>query len=232
MINTVASIGALLAVAELSDTEACFAACSPVIGAAAEKSANPYCRALCDNASHAIIALLAWHAADPTRFPSVRSDLHVYWAERVGACACGSLVDLDHFLAVRSFSLADATHPPGGSSRRPPFHALISIMVLALAILSMLRLVLGNRWARQRYLRVGSIICCSLFSHQLRDSTRRGFWLWPLSISTTPTSRACYRLLLAATPLATRAILTKSAKLRKRADSENELQVTSGPTLC
>ena len=149
------------------------------------------CHALVDNGIHAIIALAMWTAAleiaaAQNDYSSGRSprrsllrrpcimvrDQH----EIIVSLMCGSLLDLDHFLAAGALSLRAAT----SLARRPPGHALIAVPVLAAA-----------GWAAAGP-RIALLVGGSLLSHQLRDALRRGLWLWPFPKSTPALSWSGY----------------------------------------
>jgi len=195
---------ALVLAAELVDTSACPAACRPVLGILVV-GADRYCRAVCDNASHASLAALMWHSVAPS-WPSIWgcSESRAFVRERMLAFACGSLLDLDHFLRAHSLSLADATYP---SPVRPPGHALVAVPVFAVAVACALQAAAGKERSKQRYWRAVILVMCALASHQLRDATRRGLWLWPLQLSTAPLGRNAYRAALVALALTARVAL-------------------------
>lgn len=101
----------------------------------------------------------------------------------------GSLLDLDHFISSQSFSLYKATHLDN-NMKRPFGHALIFIFIISFIFV----LVTRN-------IKIGIISFICLLSHQLRDSIRRGLWLWPLNTSTHPTPYFIYLFLLCILPL-------------------------------
>jgi hypothetical protein len=195
---------ALAVAAELADSRVCPDSCRPLLGVVVG-DAGPYCRALCDNGSHAVLAALVWHAAVPA-WPPVWacSESRVFIAVRAGALLCGSLLDVDHFLRARSLALADATSP---APDRPPGHALVAIPLVAVLVAGCITFVLGLELSQRRYWRTVALVTCALLSHQLRDGTRRGLWLWPVAMSTAPLARNTYRAALVALPLAARGTL-------------------------
>lgn len=100
------------------------------------------------------------------------------------AAVCGSLMDLDHFIASSSTSIHDATH----LSHRPFAHTVIFPFLLG-ALLA--RLFKSSR--------LGVICVSSMFAHQMRDSIRRGLWFWPIA-STPPIPYPVYLITLILLP--------------------------------
>ncbi|CAM9419998.1 unnamed protein product [Pylaiella littoralis] len=85
-------------------------------------------------------------------------------AEIVLAACVGSALDLDHFLAAGSLRLSRAT----GLAGRPWGHCVAALVVVALAMAAL-----------TRNARAGASVFTAGASHQLRDATRRGLWLYP-----------------------------------------------------
>jgi len=181
--------------------------CTALVSTISSENGERYCRALCDNASHASIALLVWWLRRALESESFVNTERSCFRESLGALASGSLLDLDHFLAARSFSLHAATHispSPIYSGLRPPGHALLAVPIIALgtaiaaSCVSIMRDRVAPLESQAAYtpptssrdirldrvaplsIRVFCLVSTCLLSHQLRDSTRRGFWLWPL----------------------------------------------------
>lgn len=120
-------------------------------------------RALCDSAGHGAIAAAGWLAVAlprPLLPPLWRPGVAV---ALVAATACA--LDADHFAAAWSVTLADATSLP----RRPPGHSLL----FALACVATAAYVCRHRAC-------AGMVAQAVLSHQLRDSIRRGLFLWPL----------------------------------------------------
>lgn len=105
------------------------------------------------------------------------------------ACA----LDADHFIAARSLSLRDAT----SLGTRPFGHAVLFV-VLASSILAA-----ANPPA-------AIMVAVAWGSHQLRDSTRRGLWLWPAG-STPPLPVWTYSLACTALSLSGALLLRRFA---------------------
>lgn len=96
--------------------------------------------------------------------------------------AASLLIDLDHFVAARSFSLTAAITLPEG---RPFSHSL------GFAIL--LGLVVGRLW-RSRVL--GSVIAAGISLHVLRDMATGAPWYWPLPLDWPQTAPYWLRTLI------------------------------------
>jgi len=105
---------------------------------------------------------------------------------------CG--LDLDHFVAARSTSIADASR----LNSRPWGHAVLFVVVSA----ALAAAVLPRRplWA---------LLAMAWSTHQARDALRRGFLLWPLGLSTPPISMSMYLGIVAAAPLLATAFLLR-----------------------
>ncbi|CAN0491457.1 unnamed protein product, partial [Scytosiphon promiscuus] len=104
----------------------------------------------------------------------------------VAACV-GSLLDLDHFLAAGSIRLSQAT----GLSNRPWCHSVVALFVAALVTSALTH----NKRAAAAVFSAGA-------SHQLRDATRRGLWLYPpRGPKTPPLGYPVYLLAQALLPL-------------------------------
>ncbi|RYH15213.1 hypothetical protein EON65_32135 [archaeon] len=80
-------------------------------------------------------------------------------------------LDVDHFIAAGSASLQDATNLP----HRPFGHALAFVPCVSLLY-----------YAVSRNSRTAKLLFVALLSHHLRDSMKRGLWLWPMDYSTPP----------------------------------------------
>jgi hypothetical protein len=196
-----------LSLAIVADTVWPTQICKVLVSTISSENGEKYCRAFCDNASHASIALLVWWLRRALESESCVNTERSCFRESLGALASGSLLDLDHFLAARSFSLHAATHispSPVYSGLRPPGHALLAVPIIALgtAITASCVSIMLDRVAPLEsqaahkpqtssrdirldrvapiLTRVFCLVGTCLVSHQLRDSTRRGFWLWPL----------------------------------------------------
>jgi len=150
-----------------------------------------------DNATHALIGAFIWICAcvinneedltlllvlAPSNFIQIPR-YNIFW-EGLLSALIGSLLDVDHFIAARSFSLFKATH----LSHRPFGHAVITSVLLSLVA------ALSTGRAR-----MGLLAGSACGSHLLRDGVRRGLWLWPLP-STPPLPYSLYLCILATWP--------------------------------
>uniref|UniRef100_A0A0A9Y8C5 Transmembrane protein 267 n=1 Tax=Lygus hesperus TaxID=30085 RepID=A0A0A9Y8C5_LYGHE len=148
-------------------------------------------KALADSSTHGLIGVFSW-AATLSYLRSKRFSLTGNRLLDIGLCGIiASVIDLDHFYAAKSFSLTAAT----SLDRRPPLHCTsLWLIVLSLALIS--SVVLKAEWLWT----LASMIGVAVFSHHIRDATRRGIWLWPVG-STPPIPYFGYILLLTILPL-------------------------------
>ncbi|HXF64616.1 MAG TPA: metal-dependent hydrolase [Caldilineaceae bacterium] len=100
------------------------------------------------------------------------------WLWVLAAAAATVLIDLDHFVAARTLSLAEALALPS----RPPTHSLLFALGCAVITAALTRNLLG-----------GGVVFGSLASHVLRDASHYGApLLWPLVKQTTLSLPAYY----------------------------------------
>lgn len=149
------------------------------------QSKLPWLRALADNATHGFVALLCWVMV------SGRPLRAVGFQESILCGLFGCVVDVDHFLAARSLKIEDATN----LGRRPFLHCSSAV----LASLSLVALM-GKLYSQALVYKVTLIAFVAVASHHLRDSIRRGLWLWPFG-STSPLKLYTYYMGLALTVL-------------------------------
>uniref|UniRef100_A0A023GD69 Transmembrane protein 267 n=1 Tax=Amblyomma triste TaxID=251400 RepID=A0A023GD69_AMBTT len=128
------------------------------------QSKLPWLRALADNATHGLVALLCWVlvSGGPLQAINIQDTL------LCGLFGCA--VDVDHFLAARSLKIEDATN----LETRPFLHCSSAV----LASLSLVALM-GKVYGSVQIYKVALIALVAVASHHLRDSIRRGLWLWP-----------------------------------------------------
>ncbi|XP_070545963.1 transmembrane protein 267-like [Ptychodera flava] len=153
-------------------------------------SRNMALRAIADNGIHAVIGLWCW---------SLVSGLQTI-DDVLQTILCGvlsSAVDLDHFIAAKSFSLKDAL----SLKSRPPFHATTLIPVIACFLKLSIYL-----HPMPRLQNLPWIFSVAWFSHHIRDGTRRGLWMWPFG-STPPIPYWLYPMVTMVLPLVTVVIL-------------------------
>ena len=135
---------------------------------------QPLARALTDSLSHAVLGVALWSCtislAPPAPGATAMKLANQWSRSRVAVCTeqgmaifWSCLIDVDHFVAARSLSLSAATH----LTRRPALHAVASAFLVAALVARLTRF----RW--------GMLALTLLIGHQLRDSTRRGLWLYP-----------------------------------------------------
>jgi hypothetical protein len=117
-----------------------------------------------DSFTHGIISSLLWYST-ALKSGNYRDQIYTNLTSLALSFCLGCAVDIDHFLEAQSLTLFGATH----LSHRPFGHALI------IALLPSLILRLIYRQTPQ----VAAIYFIAVFSHQLRDSVRRGLWFWP-----------------------------------------------------
>jgi len=129
---------------------------------------SSYLRALVDNTAHGLIAFVSWCVVSEIQ---TRKDL--LEAMLCGLIAC--VIDVDHFLAAKSFRLQEARQ----LKNRPFLHST-TVVFIVVPILQV--------WLAQNvsYLRsLPYLFAVAVISHHLRDGHRRGLWFWPLG-STPP----------------------------------------------
>lgn len=146
-----------------------------VVEGGVRPSQSPWVRALNDSLRHAIVGVSTWAAVQALSkwaSPHPVRDLFL-------AAVMSSAVDLDHFIAAGSLSLAKATH----LQKRPFGHSV---------------LVLGLPWLLHSVAPRPSIILgVAIAAHLSRDGLHKGLWL--ASDLTTPRlPRMVYLLILVA----------------------------------
>mmetsp|Transcript_30990 Transcript_30990/g.44527 ORF Transcript_30990/g.44527 Transcript_30990/m.44527 type:complete len:230 (+) Transcript_30990:61-750(+) len=135
------------------------------------------CRVLSDNMCHSTIAgiiFLITNISEKLLFLSYGSSFFCRnrviifnvkdVIQIVTSLMIGSLLDLDHIIYAQSFSYYIMTHLPS----RPFGHSIVFCIVLSIISFLVMRCP-----------RAGVLTFSAIFSHQLRDSVRRGLWLWP-----------------------------------------------------
>jgi len=125
-------------------------------------------KALVDSGVHFSVGGLSWLVAGTSlQSSSVNPTVKQLTSEVVLAATLSSLVDLDHFIAAKSFSLKAAT----SLQSRPFLHdSLVPILVLLTSLL------LGLLDKSGLITRLGILTFSSLLSHHFRDAWRRGLW--------------------------------------------------------
>ncbi|XP_012264246.2 transmembrane protein 267 [Athalia rosae] len=134
---------------------------------------NSTLRAISDNVTHALVGGLSWTLVITLSKNSVTRNL-------LGITLCfviSSLIDLDHFLLAKSWKLQDASHL---GNQRPVLHcSTIPLVVLVIFEISsrILHCSSGGYYIL--------VFITGVFSHHIRDATRRGMWFCPFG-STPP----------------------------------------------
>ncbi len=111
----------------------------------------------------------------------------------------GGLIDIDHFISAKSFTLFGATH----LTSRPVGHSVLCILLMP-TLFSLTEWILFRvlRFPLSATLpvRVSLVMIVSFTSHQLRDASRRGLLLWSYH-STSPIPFYLDMVLLCVLPL-------------------------------
>lgn len=131
------------------------------------------CIILLDSSAHAVIGILIWnYVIFKYNFLS-SSGLNEFLPSFFNYCFShawdlllsgflSSLLDIDHFLEAKSWSLFDATH----LSHRPFGHSLLFIFIFILVYMLI---------SKDKVNSLRLFLCW--FSHQLRDSIKHGLWI-------------------------------------------------------
>lgn len=143
--------------------------------------------AIIDNFVHGVIGILSWTVVDPSSVLSGPSrDLIL-----VGF---GSLlIDIDHFFAARSLDLSRVLHAP----YRGVLHCSGLLFLIALTCLPF-----KPNWSL--------LLFVTFIPHHLRDSTRRGLYLYFPYVHTRPLPKLLINSLLASFPWLIYVLRTKS----------------------
>ncbi|CAI9742988.1 Hypothetical predicted protein [Octopus vulgaris] len=173
-------------------------------------------RVAIDNFTHGIIGFLSWAIVldldlldtdsntPPVMFhPSsgfvpTRSLMDAQQRNLLACLFCMLLamsVDVDHFLAARSFSLQDALSLPS----RPPFHCTTLIPVVVASSLLMTYAFHSRQFCR--CFKFSLLFLTACLSHHIRDARRHGLWLWPFG-ATPPLPYMVYILCTLLLPVA------------------------------
>ena len=125
---------------------------------------NKYLRALTDNLTHAMISVLATGFVFNWTRPVVLAV----------AFLAGSLVDLDHFIAIRSLSVNRVlTEPTLG---RPCFHNSLHLMIVTCIAFGLEHFLCRP----QSSVYYSMVFFLGWFTHHLRDGQRHGLTLSPV----------------------------------------------------
>jgi len=139
-------------------------------------------KCISDNGTHFLIAILSWMFIEEIDFSTIP----------VGSLLlCGmmaSVIDLDHFVAARSFNIHEAT----SLSFRPILH-WTTLPVTCFVFLVILALIL---YSLNLYT-FAWMFLTAFITHHWRDGYRRGLWIYPLP-SIPPFSYSIYLIGLVA----------------------------------
>ena len=119
------------------------------------------------------------------RFASVKSHSLIVGFLFSASVIWGSLMDLDHFVAARSFKLSDAT----SLARRPFLHNTPLVFLISVIVFFCVKHL--ARDFKTAFLWSMCLLNAWL-THQLRDALRRGLWLQPLMQDTGPLTMKQY----------------------------------------
>ncbi|XP_023301345.2 transmembrane protein 267 [Lucilia cuprina] len=132
-----------------------------------ELTQHPMLKALADNATHAAIGALSGIAFAVQFYE--RTSHFFGWFLIFTCFACSSLIDVDHFIAARSWSLEDATN----LMRRPFLHC--STFIFGLLLFYICNACLNYfKWSL-----FFGVLLCAFITHHTRDAIRRGYWFYP-----------------------------------------------------
>lgn len=121
-------------------------------------------RALMDNGCHSLIGALSWFIIT---YPNTN------FLEFILSGFLSSIIDIDHFLSAKSFSLLDAISLP----KRPFLHNSLTLLLAnCILYIFLKKFSTNNSWSL--------LVFVSWFSHHVRDANRRGLWFGP--VFTTP----------------------------------------------
>ncbi|XP_060567037.1 transmembrane protein 267-like [Ruditapes philippinarum] len=141
--------------------------------------------AITDSLTHGIVGGISW---------AIICDFKFRKQECVECLLCmmlAMLVDVDHFIAAKSFSLKSALSLP----TRPPFHATTLIVIIDITMGIMAAIL------KSQSLFLGLLIFTTAWiSHHVRDGHRRGLWFYPFG-ETAPIPKFIYIGIIMILPL-------------------------------
>ncbi|XP_011687275.1 PREDICTED: transmembrane protein C5orf28 isoform X1 [Wasmannia auropunctata] len=133
---------------------------------------NESARAAFDNATHATVGGLTWTLIVVLSRQSIARNLGSIFS----CFLLASFIDLDHFVAARSWHIHDATH----LQKRPFLHCTTVPILLWILFIS-----LSSSFHSPLLEHTSWVILAAFLSHHIRDGTRRGLWFCPFG-STRP----------------------------------------------
>ena len=159
-------------------------------------------KAVCDSIVHGAVAFLSWLIVVLDRQVPISDNLKE-------ALICGlfaSAIDLDHFIEARSFRINDAIK----LTRRPFLHNSSLPIISWTSVILVTRALKGPlisselAWKITKYSTM--IFIVAILSHHVRDASRRGLWMPPIS-NAIPVSYISYVILTVILPLTVRVAL-------------------------
>ncbi|KAI4492092.1 hypothetical protein M0802_010100 [Mischocyttarus mexicanus] len=147
---------------------------------------NRMARAILDNLTHAIVGGLVWILILVLSKKSLAQNVYGI----VFSFFLSSFIDVDHFLAARSWKLSDVI-----SLNKRPFLHCTTIPILLWFILIVNSIIFNSQSLNES----AWIISTSFLSHHIRDGTRRGLWFCPFG-STQPIPYYIYIIISMALP--------------------------------
>ncbi|XP_033624605.1 transmembrane protein 267-like [Asterias rubens] len=159
-------------------------------------ASSTYGRAVVDNFSHGMVGAMSWAMVVLVIPPCSLRQL----AEVILCGLLASLLDVDHFIAARSFELKEVLALPF----RPPLHSTTLILLIAIFLLLGVRLASSSQYLQS----LPYMFIVATFSHQLRDASRRGLWFWPLG-STPPLPYWIYIVSVVSLPISIRLVMER-----------------------
>ncbi|XP_022106605.1 transmembrane protein 267-like [Acanthaster planci] len=160
-------------------------------------ASSRYYRAVVDNFTHGLVGLLSWAIVIETVLPSNCHQL----GEILLCGVLSSILDADHFIVAKSIYLQDALVLP----HRPALHSTTLIILISLFLHLTVRVTAAQKLQSLPYM----FLTASL-SHQIRDGSRRGLWVWPLG-STPPLPYWAYVGLVCILPIVLKLFLNRTA---------------------
>ena len=164
-------------------------------------------KALSDSLTHGAIGFLCWFHVENSLKNSI---------------LCGLLamfVDIDHFIEAKSFKLENALK----LQHRPFLHNSTIPLVLTFLVI-LVNFCTNKSVIFQQVKLYGSMVIVALFSHHLRDASRRGLWFGPF-ISSLPVPYPLYIALTIGLCLVMKIFVISESFLQSKLSSNMILEV-------
>ncbi|RWS28293.1 transmembrane protein C5orf28-like protein [Leptotrombidium deliense] len=146
-------------------------------------------RAVGDNATHGAIAAISWFMVSVLKHAPLFDKTSLTNCSLCLIFAC--IIDVDHFIAARSFNLKDAVR----LNARPPLHCTSVILALIL-----LMFIVAVFFVNLKVITISCLLFVAVITHHLRDALRRGLWIYPFT-DELPITYSLYLCLLFVIPL-------------------------------